>query len=64
MNDSDLVQRIGELINATSVEAVLNGLAQWLTNYSDTIEPIEPGTIKCRNYRVAAVKLTHLAEEI
>jgi hypothetical protein len=64
VSKDELIQRIGELINATDVEAVLGGLAQWLTNYADTIGPIDPDSVKCRNYRVAAVKLTHIAEEI
>jgi hypothetical protein len=64
VEEDEVVQRIGELINATDVETVLNGLAQWLTNYDETIRRIDPDNVTCRNYRVVAVKLAHLAEEI
>lgn len=64
MTKDQVLERIGELINATDVKTVLIQLAEWLNGYADTIEQIGERDVKCRSYRKTAVKLTHLAEEI
>lgn len=64
MKNDELLLKIGELINATSIEAVLGQLGEWMSGYADTAEKIvgAESDIECYNYRVAAIKLSHLAE--
>lgn len=63
MKTNELFLRIGELINATSVEDVLAQLGQWMTGFADTVENIEgpAGDVQCRNLRAAGMRLAHLA---
>ncbi len=64
MSNKEVRQRLGQLINETDIETVLCQLAEWLKGCADTIEEIAPDDPRCPSYRVTAVKLTHLAEEI
>jgi len=64
MNNSEIVQRIGELVSATSVDTVLAAMAQWLRECADTIGPIDPDNTQWGSYRAAAVKLDRIRSEL
>lgn len=63
MDNNELLEQIGALVNATSIQAVIGQLGAWLDNYAAVVEKIDGAAsgAKCLAYREVAGRLADLA---
>lgn len=60
MKDREVLQRIGELVNATDAKSVVRLLSRWLAECAETIEHIDAKDETCKGHRALAARLACL----